>query len=185
MYGVLSTKLLWTFFKRNADPSQGGPQISRTFNAHHESVGPVLLYLAAMAVDQAPIPRAGYPDTSPDSKWLPSKRQRAAASEAPAAPDSSANPGDDDDGSEPDGYDEASPDDGSSEGQPARQPQGRPSSVRQSRKRARSASAGGSRRKRCQLAYFDHTKLDLGETCYHGKHFLVILLSDDHLVDTA
>ena len=82
MYGILSTKTLYTFFKRHPDIASGIVSISRTFDATQEAMGPVLLYTAAMAAEQPPPSATELPQTLPKKAGVSSQQLKPVAAEA-------------------------------------------------------------------------------------------------------
>ncbi|KAK9826050.1 hypothetical protein WJX74_008021 [Apatococcus lobatus] len=49
MYGILNTKTKYVFFQRDSDVASGRVRISETFDGETEPVGPILVWIAAMA----------------------------------------------------------------------------------------------------------------------------------------
>ncbi|KAK9841581.1 hypothetical protein WJX74_008255 [Apatococcus lobatus] len=157
MYGILNTKTKYIFLKRDPDIASGRVYISKTFDGEKKPVGPILVWIAAMAADQAPLPRGDNLPTPLEKRWVTTR-----------APDSDSD-GEGDVGSGPGPSSPPQDADGGS----SRARAGPSSNTRQASKRACRSTAGGSSKKQRVLPHIEHELLEIGRTCYHGHRFLL------------
>lgn len=172
MYGILSTKILYTFFRRDGDVASKKLHISRTLNGSKEPVGPAALWLAAKAAQQPALPRTEHAQTPLDSKWIKPKQQAeeaAAPKEAVLVGKSPGNPEEGDDGNDSTGRPGAG---SNADAQQSETPARNTRSRKRSGQGPNAASAGPSQKRPC-LAEVDYRGLDLGHSLYQGPDFVV------------